>query len=77
MITCQECRQCNRKGKPSVSRGSKYCDMHIISRRKAEKKFGFFTDIKNKLWDKRSEYNKEGELKKVEKKGFRPSWFWR
>jgi hypothetical protein len=75
ILSCRECRKCNRKGKPSVMRGSKYCDDHRIA--KANKKIGFFTDFKNRLYDKRSRYDKEGKLKEVKYKGFRESWFWR
>ena len=77
-IACVECRQCNRKGKPSVSRGSQYCDNNYIRRVKTKRKlFGWFTDIKNKMMDRRVEYDEDGNVKKFNKKGFRESWFWR
>ena len=27
ILNCRECKLCNRKGLPSVSKGSAYCDM--------------------------------------------------
>jgi len=77
-IACVECRQCNRKGKPSVLRFSKYCDDHHIYRVKTKKKkLAWFTDIKNKFVEKRTEYDDEGKMKDMNTKGFRNSWFWR
>lgn len=44
-VKCYECKQCNRKGKPSVMKGSLYC----------EKNRGIITperlDIAEKFWD--------------------------
>ena len=77
-LECLECKQCNRKGKPSVTRLSKYCNDHYIRRVKAKKSiFGFLTNIKNKVYDKRIKYDDEGNIKDLNSKGFRRSWFWR
>jgi len=73
-ISCIECRQCNRSGKPSAMRLSKYCDDHYVG--KVKSKGGilkFFTGIKDKIFDKR--VDEKGQLKST--KGFRPSWFYR
>jgi len=73
-LSCIECKQCNRKGKPSVSRYSKYCDTHYIHRVKTKKSiFGFLSNIRDKITDKR--LDEQGQLKTT--KGFRRSWFWR
>lgn len=44
-IKCSDCRKCNRKGKPSVTKGSLYC----------EKNRGIATperlDVAEKIWD--------------------------
>ena len=79
-LACYKCGQCNKKGKPSVMRYSKYCDTHYTGRDITKTKkglFSIFTDVKNKFWDKRVQYNKDGTMKKLESKGFRKSWFWR
>jgi len=77
-IACRECRQCNRKGKPSIARGSAYCDSHYIHRAKTKRGwFSFITDVKNKFMDKRTKYNEDGTIKEFNKKGFRESWFYR
>jgi len=77
-IDCVECRRCNRKGKPSVTRMSKYCDEHYVKRIQAKKSiFGFLTNIKNKFFDKRVTYDEKGKVKEFKSKGFRKSWFWR
>lgn len=76
---CSDCRQCNRKGKPSISRYSKYCKTHYKTNNKTDKKqnIGVFTNIKNKLFDKRTKYDEEGNMKDLNQKGFRKIWFWR
>lgn len=77
-ISCVECRQCNHKGKPSVGRFSKYYDDNYIHRVKSKKSlFSWFTNIKDKFFEKRAKYNKDGSLKELDKKGFRESWFYR
>jgi len=77
-ITCIECKQCNRKGKPSVTRFSKYCDTHYIHKTKVKKgMFNWFTNLKNKYYEKRVKYDKDGKPKDLNTKGFRKSWFWR
>lgn len=68
-LSCLECKQCNRKGKPSVLRFSKYCDESYT--KKLPSKLSFFTNIKNKFFDKR--FNEE--TGKLDKRGFRDSWF--
>jgi len=73
-ISCLDCGRCNKKGKPSVTRLSKYCDENYVRKLQTKKSlFSFFTGIKDKFFNKRydEEYNK------MNTKGFRPSWFWR
>jgi hypothetical protein len=77
VFRCTECKQCNTRGKPSVMRGSAFCDSH---RRFGEvvNRSGLFSRFKDFLFDRRAEYDDEtGKLKDVNEKGFRPSWFWR
>ena len=72
-ISCLECGRCNRKGKPSVARFSKYCDSHY-KRTEQIKRMPFIstlTSVKDRIFNKR--LNKEGKLKTT--KGFRRSWF--
>ena len=77
-ISCRECGQCNRKGKPSVSRLSKYCDNHYVKPSVTKRNwFGWLTDVKNKLMDKRVKLNEDGSVKSFNKKGFREDWFYR
>jgi len=74
-ISCRDCGQCNRKGKPSVSRFSKYCDQHFGAGHgifKAVKSSGFILDLKARLFERRAD--KETGLKS---RGFRKSWFFR
>ena len=70
-ISCMDCRQCNRKGKPSVMRGSIYCDKHFVHRVQTKKKTGLFAGIRDRFMEKR--YDPERGIKK---KGFRESWFY-
>ena len=73
-ISCRECRQCNRKGRPSVTRLSKYCDNHYVYRVKTKGGLlKFFTGVKDRIFEKR--LDEKGQLKTT--KGFRPSWFYR
>ena len=75
-ISCTECKSCNRKGKPSVMRGSAYCDSHrkkYTYQRKGI--FGwiskkFFSRLNDKMFDRR--YDKK---KGMNTKGFRQEWF--
>lgn len=83
LIACNDCRQCNRKGRPSVMRGSAYCDSHVIKRIHRRKGiFGFISKIffkehvKNKYTEERTKYNEDGTIKSFNKKGFRESWFY-
>ena len=77
-LSCKECKQCNRKGKPSVLRFSKYCDEHHKHRIVAKKGlFGWLTDVKDKFYNKRVEYNEDGSIKDMNTKGFRKDWFFR
>ncbi len=39
--------------------------------------FSWFTDIKNRFFEKRTKYNEDGSLKEFNKKGFREDWFYR
>ncbi len=76
-ITCIECKQCNHKGKPSVSRFSKYCNEHYIRKTQVKKSFfNWLTSLKNSIYDKRA-YDKDGNVKKLNTKGFRESWFYK
>ncbi|RLF50594.1 MAG: hypothetical protein DRN24_06270 [Thermoplasmata archaeon] len=72
-IPCSVCRQCNRKGKPSVSRFSAYCDSHVKEGIRVNRS-GMFQRIKDFIYAKR--YDEEQKNVNVTK-GFRPSWFWR
>ena len=72
-IKCNECRQCNSKGKPSVTRGSAYCDSHIKYGIQVNR-VGLFQRFKDYLFERRYD---EKEKKMRTTKGFRPSWFWR
>ena len=73
-ISCNECRQCNRKNRPSVTRLSKHCDTHHINLVKSKGGlFKFFTGMKDKIFEKR--LDDSGQLKTA--KGFRQSWFYR
>jgi len=70
---CSVCRQCNHIGKPSVMRGSAYCDSHkqqgrIIAR------VGLFQRFKDRLFERYYD-KKENQMKPS--RGFRLSWFWR
>jgi len=76
-LNCKTCKQCNRKGKPSVSKGSTYCRDHRIKIKEPRFNLGIFTKIKNRMFDKRVEYDKKGKIKNLKTKGFRKSWFWR
>jgi hypothetical protein len=59
-------------------RYSKYCNTHYKFREKPKGGISkWFTNIKDKYWDKRVEHDKEGKIKDVNKKGFRDSWFYR
>ena len=73
-ISCLECKQCNRKGKPSVTRFSKYCDLNYRRKYKIKRNwFSWFTNIKNKFIEKRYDENKRD----INSKGFRKDWFLR
>jgi hypothetical protein len=57
-------------------RFSKYCNsnyVHTIEVKKGLLKW--FIDIKDKIYDKRSKYDKDGNFTGVNTKGFRSSWF--
>jgi len=73
-VSCLVCRQCNRKGKPSVTRLSSYCDKHYINQVRA--KLGLFSKLisfKDRLFNKRF----DEKTNKLDKKGFRDDWFLR
>lgn len=74
--SCRECRSCNRKGRPSVTRYSKYCDDHYRFKQKRSI-FSFLFEIKTKYFGKRATYNDDGTLKELNTKGFRKIWFLR
>lgn len=78
LIACSDCRQCNHKGKPSVMRGSMYCDTHRVGKPVTKEQKGFFSRIKDRFFEKRTVKDKEtDEIKEVLTKGFRESWFYR
>lgn len=80
MIKCYECRACNIKGKPSVMKGSAYCDDHIrggVKHTQKEQRTGLFARFKGFLFDRRTRLDAEGNVREFKKKGFRESWFWR
>lgn len=43
---CCDCKRCNRKGKPSVTRNSEYCRTHFVENNPS---IGFFASIKKNL----------------------------
>lgn len=70
MIQCNECRQCNHRGKPSVMRESAYCDSHRINNKII--RTGFFKSMKDKIFsllydEETNEFKNKG--------GFRPNRF--
>lgn len=73
MIECHDCRQCNRKGRPSVMRNSGYCTSHVREGIRSERS-GLFQKLRDFITDRRFD-EKTAKLKT--NKGFRPSWFWR
>lgn len=77
-ISCVECHQCNRKGHPSVMRGSKYCDEHYTKQVRVSFFSGLFTRfidrVRDRIFEKRFD-EKTGGLKST--KGFRKDWFTR
>ena len=75
-ISCAECGVCNRKGKPSVSRFSAYCDSHVKKLKKTNR-IGLFNRFRDFLFDKRAKLDESGQIKEFKKNGFRESWFWR
>lgn len=48
MIECCKCKQCNRKGKPSVTRDSAYCQHNRIDNKIL--RLGFFSKLKEKIF---------------------------
>lgn len=72
LVPCYICRSCNRKGKPSVMRGSAYCDSHYTMGK--TKRVGIFNKFKTFMFQRRWD-EKEQTLKT--KKGFRDSWWLR
>ncbi len=73
---CDECRECNRKGRVSVTKYSKYCDDHFkfAERNKNDGMFSFLSNWKDKIFQSRLDPEKN-EIKNS--KGFRPSWWYR
>lgn len=74
MLSCHHCKQCNRKGKPSVMRGSAYCDTHRKTIGQVNRS-GLFHRFKDFLFDKRAKFDDKGRMKEFKKKGFRKDWF--
>jgi hypothetical protein len=85
--SCNTCGQCNRKGRPSVTRESAYCDSHKKYGHKDPDRIGLVQRFRNFIserrmvkvkTDEKDEYGKPlFEEKFSTTKGFRPSWFWR
>lgn len=71
---CYECKQCNHIGKPSVMRGSAYCDSHKRHGTKAVERISLFQKFKDRLFTKNFD-EKENQMKPI--KGFRKHWIWR
>jgi len=71
--SCLECGQCNRKGRPSVMRLSKYCDDHHKKQVVKQSMFSFLTKIRDSLGFKRF----DEKTSKLNTKGFRADWFYR
>jgi len=80
-ISCRVCRQCNRKGRPSVMRGSSYCDANqirigIFGQKK--KKKGLLSRLRERFYNARTVEDKETkQVKEFRTRGFRESWFYR
>lgn len=70
---CSVCRQCNHIGRPSVMRGSMYCDSHKRQGRIVAR-IGLFQKFKDRLFKR---YYDENENKMKPGRGFRPSWWLR
>lgn len=70
-IKCGNCKQCNRKDKPSVMRYSAYCSSHIRYGLKINRS-GLFERFVDFIFNKRYD-EKNNKLKTT--KGFRPSYF--
>ena len=72
-INCVKCRQCNRKGKPSVTRLSKYCNEHYTKEARLSLlgRIKQFLSIKDKMADKRF----DEETGKMNTKSFRKDYF--
>jgi hypothetical protein len=68
MQRCNECKQCNRKGKPSVTRESSYCYSHRTQ--KDILRLSIFSRIKERIQN--SFLDEFGNIKKL--RGFRKSW---
>jgi len=62
-MKCKDCKRCNRKGKPSVTKGSKVCCERMVK----QKPVGFFERFKKNLMDRFKD--KEGNQHPVN--GFR------
>ena len=83
LVACNVCRSCNRKDRPSVLRGSAYCDSHRVKHVHGRKGlFGwiskkFFSNLKDKMYDRRIKYNEDGSIRDFKHRGFREDWFWR
>lgn len=78
-IKCYECQQCNHIGKPSVMKGSAYCDSHRVKESQVQvvTRIGLFQRFKDFMFDKRYKDADDEKKRRLESKGFRPSWFWR
>ena len=73
-VACSVCRQCNRKGKPSVTRLSSYCDKHYINQVRAKTSlFSKLVSVKDRLLEKRF----DEKTQSLKKKGFREDYFYR
>lgn len=76
---CQVCKQCNHKGRPSVTKYSLYCDKNFIGIKKTVKSSLFrsilsrlskLNEIKDRMFNRRFD-----EKKGMNTKGFRKRYF--
>lgn len=68
-VKCSECGKCNKKGKPSVTRGSSYCEKNQTNNEAT----GFFHTVKENLLKRFQIKNDKNETIQKDVKGFRMS----
>lgn len=76
--SCIECRCCNHKGKPSVTKYSKYCDEQYLLSHKTTPKFFSFLFERVDHFKERFKKFQENRIttKGVKTKGFREVFFY-